>query len=69
MPKLSPELREHARRKLWSMADAAATLSISRMHLYEMVNTGQIATVKIGRRRFVTDAELERYVASLEVKP
>lgn len=39
---------------------------IGRSTLYKMMADGEIAHVKIGRRSFIAQAELERYVASLE---
>jgi hypothetical protein len=36
------------------------------MNLYRLLDAGAIATVTVGRRRYVTDNELRRYVARLE---
>ena len=38
----------------------------SNSKFYDLVQEGEICIVKIGRRSFVTDAELNRYVALLE---
>lgn len=44
---------------------ACAQTSLSRTTLYEEIKAGHITTVKVGRRTYITHAELERYVASL----
>lgn len=52
---------------LHSLPDAAARLGgIGRSTLYELIAAGAIRTVKIGRRAFVSERELARYVAALE---
>ncbi|GAB3607947.1 hypothetical protein GCM10027414_00720 [Humibacter ginsengiterrae] len=48
--------------------DAALVLGgISRAKLYTEIKAGRIRVVKVGARSFITQAELERYVASLNV--
>jgi excisionase family DNA binding protein len=44
----------------WSMSDAAAFLGVSRRHLEQLADAKTIATYKLGRRRFMTDAEVRR---------
>jgi excisionase family DNA binding protein len=39
---------------------------IDRTYLYRLSNAGQIRTFKVGRRRLVTLAELERFIAERE---
>ena len=50
---------------LYSMQDAQEIVSLCRTKFLELVHSGQIATVRVGRRRMVTLAELERFVGSL----
>jgi excisionase family DNA binding protein len=50
---------------LWS-GRAAAALRLSRSVLYELIRSGQLRTVKQGRRRLVPVSALAEYVASLE---
>jgi excisionase family DNA binding protein len=53
-------------RLLHSIPQAAEVLGgVSRSVLYEKIKGGEIATVKVGRRTYITHAELERYVRSL----
>lgn len=39
--------------------------NIGRVKFYELVKSGELKTVKIGRRRFVSREALETFVASL----
>lgn len=52
-------------RLLHPIPEAAATLAMGRSTLYEKITNGEIAAVKIGRRRYVAHEELERYVRTL----
>ena len=46
--------------------EAAAALRLSRSVLYELIRSGQLRTVKQGRRRLVPVSALAEYVASLD---
>jgi excisionase family DNA binding protein len=45
-----------------SVTEAHQTLGISRRKLYELINDGTIRTIKVGARRLVPMAELDRFV-------
>lgn len=47
---------------LLSVADAAKHLSVSRGMLYEMVNSGELASVQIGRRRLISRQALADFI-------
>lgn len=49
-----------------SVDEAAARLGISRMTIYRLIRTDQLRTLKVGRRRLVRVAELERFAAARE---
>ena len=51
---------------LYGVDKAAAALRLSRSVLYELIRSGQLRTVKQGRRRLVPVSALADYVASLE---
>lgn len=51
---------------LYSVDEAAAALRLSKSVLYELIRSGQLRTVKAGRRRLVPVGALEEYVASLD---
>jgi excisionase family DNA binding protein len=47
--------------------DAGQALGgLGRTKVYELITSGELRTVKIGRRRFVPAAAVEEYVARLE---
>jgi excisionase family DNA binding protein len=50
---------------LYRVDEAAVALRLSRSVLYELIRTGQLRTVKAGRRRLVPVAALDEYVDSL----
>lgn len=47
-------------------ATAAELGGISRSLVFELWKTGALGSVKIGRRRFSTDAQIKAYIAKLE---
>jgi excisionase family DNA binding protein len=51
---------------VYGVESAAAALRLSRSMLYELIRSGQLRTVKQGRRRLVPVSALAEYVASLE---
>lgn len=50
---------------LLSPREVAATLSIGRSKVFELLATGELASVKIGRRRLIPRAALSEYVGRL----
>ncbi len=52
-------------RTAYSLDEAAQSLGLSRRTLYDLMDRGQLTTVKLGKRRLVPAAELERLVAPL----
>ena len=53
-------------RLLLTVRDARSCLgNISHSRFYELIRDGQIRIVKIGRRTYITAAELARFVDSL----
>lgn len=53
------------RRRLYSVPRAAEALDLSPRKTWELVYDGILPTVRVGRRRLVTDAALDEYVATL----
>lgn len=45
-----------------TIADARRVLGIGNTKLYELINAGQLATIRLGRRRLVTTASLHQLV-------
>ena len=50
---------------MYRVDEAAAALRLSRSSVYELIRSGQLRTVKQGRRRLVPVAALAEYAASL----
>ena len=48
--------------RLVTLLDAARFLSVSRGSLYDLLTTGQLASVHIGRSRRIPIGELRRYI-------
>jgi excisionase family DNA binding protein len=44
----------------WPIPDAAAFLSISPRHLSRLLDAGKVTSVRLGRRRLIPDAEVQR---------
>lgn len=51
---------------LYRVEEAAEALRMSRSLIYELIRSGQLRTVKVGRRRLVSVRALEEYVRALE---
>ena len=52
-------------RLLYDVQSAAEVLSIGRTKLYELIASGAIDTVTVGRRRLVPRASLDAFVSRL----
>ncbi len=50
-----------------SVEQARTSIGLSRSAFYNLIGSGQLRTLKIGRRRLVRPAELERFLKSCEV--
>jgi excisionase family DNA binding protein len=48
----------------FAIVEAARILRMSRATLYERIRTGQLSAQRDGRRRYITAAELHRYITS-----
>ncbi len=49
-----------------SVEQARSSIGLSRSAFYDLIGSGQIRTLKIGRRRLIRPAELERFLTSRE---
>ena len=47
-------------------ATASKIGNVSRSLVFQLWKTGELASVKVGRRRFSTDRQIAEYVARLE---
>jgi excisionase family DNA binding protein len=53
-------------RLAYSVDEAAEIIGVSRDHIYDLLRTGLLGSVKSGRRRLITKGQLEGYLASQE---
>jgi excisionase family DNA binding protein len=60
-----PQLAEAAAR-LHSVEDIMARLNLGRSKVYELLGSGQLRSIKVGRRRLVSDAQLVSFISRLE---
>jgi excisionase family DNA binding protein len=44
----------------WRVADAATFLDVSLRHLRRLLATSQVKSIRLGRRRLIPDAEVQR---------
>lgn len=67
MPTFTPAVQSKIDRLAYSPAEAAATLGISRARLYQLLEDGTVASVKLGRRRLIRHEALVALLDRLEV--
>jgi excisionase family DNA binding protein len=54
---------------LLKIPDVLERLAISQTKLYELMSSGQLRSVKVGRSRRVPSDELDRFIADLDDSP
>jgi excisionase family DNA binding protein len=52
----------------FSPADTAVRLGLSRAGVYELLTRGELASIKVGRRRLITDEECRRFLAARQAE-
>ena len=52
--------------KLLSIKDTEETLNLGHTKVCELIADGDIASIKVGRRRLVTPEAIDRFIASRE---
>lgn len=55
-------------RLAYTIEETAQLLSLSRAHVYRLVEVEELKSVKIGRSRRITEAQLREFLARLEVQ-
>ena len=56
---------QHVERLLYTPEEAAKALAISRALVYDLVNRGEIRSLKIGASRRITPTALDEYIRRL----
>ncbi|MDV7137174.1 helix-turn-helix domain-containing protein [Williamsia muralis] len=52
--------------RLHTVEETAELLHISRAHVFTLVNRGELTSVKVGRRRLISERAITEYVDRLE---
>ncbi|BDU04962.1 helix-turn-helix domain-containing protein [Nocardia cyriacigeorgica] len=52
--------------KLLTESDVRKVIPIGHSKYYELIRSGELRSVKIGRRRFVTEQAIADYIAGLD---
>ncbi|AWK74264.1 hypothetical protein CBI38_24630 [Rhodococcus oxybenzonivorans] len=54
--------------KLNTITETLDRVAVSRSKLYELMDAGDIRSVKVGKRRLISDAAINDWIAGLEAK-
>jgi excisionase family DNA binding protein len=65
MPDLSPAAADAVDAYFLSTTETGRRLGVSRSYVYELINRGEIKTIKVGSRRLVPAGEVDNYAARL----
>lgn len=60
--------RDLTRKLAYTVEEAAELLSVSRAHLYRLIDLQEIGSVTIGRSRRITAKQLATFLESLEIQ-
>jgi excisionase family DNA binding protein len=61
-------MEEHANTRFLTVTEVAATLRVSNMTVYRLINTGSLAAVRIGRSFRIREDDLNRYLTQQYTK-
>lgn len=61
-------MEEHADSRFLTVTEVAATLRVSNMTVYRLINTGSLAAVRIGKSFRIREDDLNRYLAQQYTK-
>ncbi|UVO14586.1 excisionase family DNA-binding protein [Mycobacterium sp. SVM_VP21] len=66
---MTPELQKEVDRlnsRLWPVEEVMKRLSVGRSMVFELMANGQLRSVKVGRRRLVSEAAINEYIARID---
>ena len=58
---LSPGVRDAIERLAYSPTEVAAALGVTRQHIQNLINRGEIPSTKLGRRRLIPRSFLDQF--------
>ncbi|MFL0276985.1 helix-turn-helix domain-containing protein [Mycobacterium sp. SMC-19] len=62
---MAPELQEQVDRfnsRLWTVEAVMQRLSIGRSMVFDLIRSGELRSVKVGRRRLVSETAINDYI-------
>lgn len=59
---------EVSRLRLLTITEACDVLRISRWHIYQLINSRRLKTIRIDRRRLVATDDLDAFIAGLRAE-
>jgi excisionase family DNA binding protein len=57
---VSPPPPTHTPGAPWSIPETAQFLKVSTRHVHRLIDGGKVRSLKLGRRRLIADAEVQR---------
>lgn len=66
---LTPELQEQLDQlnsRLWPVESVMERLSLGRSTVFALIASGDLRSVKVGRRRLVSEAAITEYIARID---
>jgi excisionase family DNA binding protein len=51
---------------MFTVGQVCERLGVSRQKVYDLMNTGQLKSVKLGRHRRITENQLQEFITELE---
>jgi excisionase family DNA binding protein len=61
-------MEEHANLRFLTVTEVAATLRVSNMTVYRLINTGSLAAVRVGKSFRIREDDLNRYLTQQYTK-
>jgi excisionase family DNA binding protein len=61
-------MEEHANTRFLTVTEVAATLRVSNMTVYRLINTGSLAAVRVGKSFRIREDDLNRYLTQQYTK-
>lgn len=62
------ETNHTSQQRLLTVTEACDVLRISRWHIYQLINSRRLKTVRIDRRRLVAPDDLDAFIADLRTE-
>lgn len=61
-------MRTTGQKLAYTVEEAAELLSLSRAHLYRLMDVGELGSISIGRSRRITRGQLDEFISRFEAR-